>query len=157
MQRLILHKATTWGGAAEDAGLMLQRIKQILLHDSNEPLGTSQAIQLEVGEVATAFEHRSYGDELAKSVSGIFIKFTAEWAFCNIYFRNTRYEKYCCTGPGHENCTLQKNMQGLPVNDENSKSVVQEHLLVLLYIWQNQLFSALLKVLVKFNYWMWFA
>ena len=45
--------------------LAVLQVKLILQTDtSNDWLITG--IQLEVGDVATAFEHRSYGDELAR-------------------------------------------------------------------------------------------
>ena len=51
-------------------------------------------VQLEVGEKATPFEHRSYGDELARC-QRYYYKLTADSGrtFCNGYNQNTRYTR----------------------------------------------------------------
>ena len=69
---------STWTAAG--GGTIHATASQVNLFDDASNEWYMTGVQLEVGEVATAFEHRSYGDELQKCLRYFY---KAEWAFLN--------------------------------------------------------------------------
>ena len=60
------HVAATTSWAANNSGKYYATSNQVNLWDHVDNVWYLTAVQLEVGSVATDFEHRSYGDELAR-------------------------------------------------------------------------------------------